>query len=191
MRSLFFDNIPLLGLILGVLFGLGLYYAGATNRVVISNMLKLKDLTLMKIIIFAIGFSMSLLYISVALKIISIDHFSIKPMNIGVILGSAILALGFGMIGLCPGTAIASFGAGYLKSIYVILGGIIGAFLFTIAYSILKSIGLFKEMLGGQTTLFFLSEKYNFIFYGTPWIGVFIGFVLIVVSLIIPYSLEK
>ncbi len=191
MRSLFFDNIPLLGLILGVLFGLGLYYAGATNRVVISNMLKLKDLTLMKIIIFAIGFSMSLLYISVALKIISIDHFSIKPMNIGVILGSAILALGFGMIGLCPGTAIASFGAGYLKSIYVILGGIIGAFLFTIAYPILKSIGLFKEMLGGQTTLFFLSEKYNFIFYGTPWIGVFIGFVLIVVSLIIPYSLEK
>lgn len=191
MRSLFFDNIPLLGLILGVLFGLGLYYTGATNRVVISNMLKLKDLTLMKIIIFAIGFSMSLLYISVALKIISIDHFSIKPMNIGVILGSAILALGFGMIGLCPGTAIASFGAGYLKSIYVILGGIIGAFLFTIAYPILKSIGLFKEMLGGQTTLFFLSEKYNFIFYGTPWIGVFIGFVLIVVSLIIPYSLEK
>lgn len=191
MRSLFFDNIPLLGLILGVLFGLGLYYAGATNRVVISNMLKLKDLTLMKIIIFAIGFSMSLLYISVALKIISIDHFTIKPMNIGVILGSAILALGFGMIGLCPGTAIASFGAGYLKSIYVILGGIIGAFLFTIAYPILKSIGLFKEMLGGQTTLFFLSEKYNFIFYGTPWIGVFIGFVLIVVSLIIPYSLEK
>lgn len=191
MRSLFFDNIPLLGLILGVLFGLGLYYAGATNRVVISNMLKLKDLTLMKIIIFAIGFSMSLLYISVALKIISIDHFGIKPMNIGVILGSAILALGFGMIGLCPGTAIASFGAGYLKSIYVILGGIIGAFLFTISYPILKSIGLFKEMLGGQTTLFFLSEKYNFIFYGTPWIGVFIGFVLIVVSLIIPYSLEK
>lgn len=191
MRSLFFDNIPLLGLILGVLFGLGLYYAGATNRVVISNMLKLKDLTLMKIIIFAIGFSMSLLYISVALKIISIDHFGIKPMNIGVILGSAILALGFGMIGLCSGTAIASFGAGYLKSIYVILGGIIGAFLFTISYPILKSIGLFKEMLGGQTTLFFLSEKYNFIFYGTPWIGVFIGFVLIVVSLIIPYSLEK
>lgn len=191
MRSLFFDNIPLLGLILGVLFGLGLYYAGATNRVVISNMLKLKDLTLMKIIIFAIGFSMSLLYISVALKIISIDHFGIKPMNIGVVLGSAILALGFGMIGLCPGTAIASFGAGYLKSIYVILGGIIGAFLFTISYPILKSIGLFKGMLGGQTTLFFLSEKYNFIFYGTPWIGVFIGFVLIVVSLIIPYSLEK
>ena len=191
MKNLFFDNVPLLGLLLGILFGLGLYYAGATNRVIIANMLKLKDLTLMKIIIFAIGFSMSLLYISVALKIIPIDHFSIKPMNIGVIFGSAILAIGFGMIGLCPGTAVASFGAGYLKSIYVILGGIIGAFLFTFAYPILKSIGLFNNALGGKTTILYLSEKYGFVFHGTPWIGVFIGFVLIAISIVIPYSLTE
>ena len=44
MRHLFFDNVPLLGLMLGLLFGLALYYAGATNRVVISKMLKLQDL---------------------------------------------------------------------------------------------------------------------------------------------------
>lgn len=191
MKSLFFDNIPLLGLLLGILFGVGLYYAGATNRVIISNMLKLKDLILMKIIIFAIGFSMFLLYISVALNIIPISHFNIKPMNIGVIFGSGILAIGFGMIGLCPGTAIASFGAGYLKSIYVILGGIVGAFLFTKLYPIFKSIGLFENVLGGKTTLLFLSEKYNFIFYGTPWIGVFIGFILIILSIIIPADFVK
>lgn len=191
MRSLFFDNIPLLGLILGLLFGLALYYAGATNRVIISKMLKLQDLTLMKIIIFALGFSMSLLYLSVALKLIPLDHFSIKPMNFGVIIGSAILALGFGMIGLCPGTAIASFGAGYLKSIYVILGGLIGAFLFTLCYPVLNSIGLFQKIIGGKTTLLFLSDEYNFLFHGTPWIGVFIGIVLIAISLVIPYSLSK
>lgn len=191
MKNLFFDNVPLLGLLLGILFGLGLYYAGATNRVVISNMLKLKDLTLMKIIIFAIGFSMFLLYISVSLKIIPMDHFSIKPMNIGVIFGSAILAIGFGMVGLCPGTAVASFGAGYLKSIYVILGGIIGAFLFTFTYPILKSIGLFNNVLGGKTTILYLSEKYGFIFHGTPWIGVFIGLILIAISIVIPYSLTE
>lgn len=191
MRNLFFDNVPLLGLILGLLFGLALYYAGATNRVVISKMLKLQDLTLMKIIVFAIGFSMSLLYLSVALNIIPLDHFSIKPMNFGVILGSAILALGFGMIGLCPGTAVASFGAGYLKSIYVILGGLIGAFLFTLAYPVLNSIGLFKNVIGGKATLLFLSEKYNFLFHGTPWIGVFIGIILIAISLAIPYSLSR
>lgn len=191
MRNLFFDNIPLLGLILGLLFGLVLYYAGATNRVIISKMLKLQDLTLMKIIIFALGFSMSLLYLSVALKLIPLDHFSIKPMNFGVIIGGAILALGFGMIGLCPGTAIASFGAGYLKSIYVILGGLIGAFLFTLCYPVLNSIGLFQKIIGGKTTLLFLSDEYNFLFHGTPWIGVFIGIVLIAISLVIPYSLSK
>ena len=37
MKNLFFDNVPLVGLILGILFGLALYYAGATNRVVISK----------------------------------------------------------------------------------------------------------------------------------------------------------
>ena len=191
MENLFFDNVPLLGLILGLFFGMALYYAGATNRVLISKMLKLQDLTLMKIIIFALGFSMSLLYLSVALKLISIEHFSIKSLNLGVIFGSAILALGFGMIGLCPGTAIASFGAGYLKSIYVILGGLIGAFLFTLSYPILNSIGLFENILGGKITLLYLSDKYGFIFYGTPWIGIIIGAILILVSLSIPYSLAS
>lgn len=183
-------NILFLGFIFGLLFGFGLYYAGATNRVVIHKMLKLKDLTLMKIIIFAIGFSISLLYLSVALNIIPLNHFSIKSINFGVVLGSAILAVGFGMIGLCPGTAIASLGAGYLKSIYVILGGLTGAFLFTISYPILNNIGLFKNILGGKTTLLFLSEKYNFIFHGTPWVGVFIGIVLVAISLAVPYSLS-
>ena|GEM_PF-6484374 len=105
-----------------------------------------------------------MLYLSVALNIIPLDHFSIKPMNFGVILGSAILALGFGMI---------------------------GAFLFTLAYPVLNSIGLFKNVIGGKTTLLFLSEKYNFLFHGTSWIGVFIGIVLIAISLAIPYSLSR
>lgn len=191
MKNLFFDNLPLLGLFLGLLFGLALYYAGATNRIVISKMLKLQDLTLMKIIIFAIGFSMFLLYLSVALNIIPMEHFSIKTMNYGVVLGSIILAIGFGMIGLCPGTAVASFGAGYLKSIYVILGGLIGAFVFARSYPVLKSIGFFENILGGKTTLIYIGEKYNYLYHGTPWIGVFIGIVIIVISLAIPYSISK
>lgn len=191
MKHLILGNVPFLGLILGILFGLGLYYAGATNRVVIRNMLNLKDLTLMKIIIFAIGWGMSLTYLGVAFDFIDLGHFSIKTMNLGVILGSFILAFGFGLIGLCPGTAIASFGAGYLKSIYVILGGLVGAFLFTSLYPVFKSIGLFESVLGGKTTLIFLSDNYNFIFHSTPWVGVIIGIVLMFISLMIPHSIKN
>ncbi|MGL4997706.1 YeeE/YedE thiosulfate transporter family protein [Cetobacterium sp.] len=191
MNHLILGNIPLLGLILGILFGMALYYAGATNRIVISNMLKLKDLTLMKIILLAIGFGMTLTYLGVIFGIVSLDHFSIKPMNLGVVLGSGILAIGFGLIGLCPGTAIASFGAGYLKSIYVILGGLVGAFIFTITYPVFKNIGLFKDVYGGKTTLIYLSDKYVFLIGGTPIVGVFIGIAIIIVSFIIPHSLSE
>ncbi|MGL5203039.1 YeeE/YedE thiosulfate transporter family protein [Cetobacterium sp.] len=191
MKHLILGNIPFLGLALGILFGLALYYAGATNRVIITKMLKLKELTLMKIILFAIGWGMSLTYFAVVFKIIDLGHFSIKTMNLGVVFGSFILAIGFGFIGLCPGTAIASFGAGYLKSIYVIIGGLVGAYLFTLSYPILKSIGLFENVLGGKTTLIFLSDKYNFLFKGTPWIGVVIGITLILISIVIPHSIKE
>ncbi|MEG3012922.1 MAG: YeeE/YedE thiosulfate transporter family protein [Cetobacterium sp.] len=191
MNHLFVDNMPLLGIVLGILFGFALFYAGATNRVFIINMLKLKDLTLMKIILLGIGFGMTLTYLGMILKIIPVEHFSIKVMNLGVIFGAGILGVGFGMIGLCPGTAIASFGAGYSKAIYVILGGLVGAFLFTMSYPVLKSIGLFKELFGGKTSLIYISEKYNFLYEGTPWIGVFIGVIIIVISLALPYSFEN
>ncbi|MGL5426375.1 MAG: hypothetical protein ACRDAS_00470, partial [Cetobacterium sp.] len=74
MKHLILGNIPFLGLALGILFGLALYYAGATNRVIITRMLKLKELTLMKIILFAIGWGMSLTYFAVVFKIIDLGH---------------------------------------------------------------------------------------------------------------------
>lgn len=190
MKNLLIDNMPLLGILIGIFFGFALYYAGATNRIYLMKMLKLEDLTLLKIILLGIGFGMSLVYAGRILNFIPIDHFNIKTMNLGVILGAIIFGIGFGIIGLCPGTAIASLGSGYSKSIYVVLGGLVGAFMFTLSYPILKSIGLFEEVLGGKTSLIYITEKYNFLYDGTLWIGVFIGVMIIIISLILPYNLK-
>lgn len=47
----------ILAILLGGFFGFALNYVGATNRTKLKNMLTLRDLTIMKIILFAIGFS--------------------------------------------------------------------------------------------------------------------------------------
>ena len=61
----------------------------------------------MKIILFAIGLAGALIAAANLMGIFNIDHFSIKSMNAGVILGGIIFGLGFGAVGNCPGTALA------------------------------------------------------------------------------------
>ncbi|MGL4568736.1 MAG: hypothetical protein ACRCU6_09455, partial [Fusobacteriaceae bacterium] len=103
----------------GALFGFALYLVGATNRKNLIEMLQLKDLRLMKSILFAIGFASVLIFISFYLGIIPEERFSIKTMYWGVILGAGILAIGFGAIGLCPGTGLGALTSGYWKAIIV------------------------------------------------------------------------
>nr|WP_307775791.1 YeeE/YedE thiosulfate transporter family protein [uncultured Cetobacterium sp.] len=178
-------DVAMVGFFLGILFGIALVYAGAANRFNILSMLKFEDLTLMKVILLAMGVSITLTYMSVLAGIIPLTHFSVKPMNLGVIAGAVIFGLGFGFIGLCPGTTIASLGRGYLKAIYVILGGLVGAIAFTFLYPIFKSIGLFENVLGGKTTLVLLSPNINSLTNFSTVFGVGIGIVFIVLSIII------
>lgn len=184
---MYFMNIDTLkGLLTGILFGVALYIAGATNRNNLLNMLKLKDFSLMKIIIFAIGTATICVHLSLYFGIIPESHFSIKPMYFGVILGAAVLAIGFGMIGLCPGTAICSYASGYKKAMTVIIGGLVGAHIFSKLYGRFESWGLFKEILGGKITVFHISDKINYIFDIGPLGGVAVGVFFIIVSFMLP-----
>ena len=88
--------------ILGIFFGFALQRVGATNPQNIINMLRLKDLHLMKAIFFAIGISSTLLFLMMAAGIIDAGHLSVKSSYIGVILGGALLGLGFAVAGYWP-----------------------------------------------------------------------------------------
>ena len=129
----------LLAVILGGLFGFALYFTGASHPKKLVSMLKLHDISLMKIILFAIGLSSVLLSIANALGILDLSHLSIKSTNLGVLIGGLIFGVGFGWIGSCPGT-------------------------FSATYGFWKSIGLFGVMDLGKMTLFGLSEKYPSLF---------------------------
>ena len=173
----------LLAILLGGFFGFALYYVGATGFSHISKMLRLEDLSLAKIILFAIGFSSVLLSISALLGIFDMSHLSIKAMNLGVIIGGLIFGIGFGGAGTCPGTCVGSVGGifGFKKAISAVIGGLFGAFAFSMLYGSFKDIGLFNTLNYGKITLFNISDKYPSVF-NTGYVGLLVVGILFMIG---------
>ena len=182
----------ILAILIGCMFGFALYYVGAAFPNKLLSMLKLENLVLMKIILFAIGLSSVLLFISNVFGIFEISHLSIKSTNLGVIIGGLIFGVGFGWIGSCPGTCMAATsGKGFKKAIVTVIGGLVGAFMFSITYGFWKSIGVFSTMNLGKVTLFNISEKYPSVM-SIGFSGLLItGLIFIVIALILPEHFRK
>lgn len=141
-----------LAIILGTAFGFALDRAKASNPEKIINMLRLKDFHLMKVILFAIGFSSLFLYILLALNVIDSAHLSVKSSYIGVVVGGAILGVGFAVGGYCPGTSIVAAGRGRKDALIFILGGLLGALAFMLLFGVIKDTALFNQI-GGSISL--------------------------------------
>lgn len=155
----------MIGLFLGMLFGGALYLVGATQSKNIKGMLGLKNIVLIKIIAFGIGFGSFLVGIAIFLGIFDITHFSIKPMHLGVIIGGVIFGLGFGIAGMCPGTCVASSGTNNIvKAIFVVIGGMFGALAYSLSYEFWNKSGIFNVLNFGEMTLFSISQKGDAVF---------------------------
>lgn len=148
-------KILLLALLVGGSFGFILHKVGATSPNKIVGFLRLTDLHLAKVILFAIGFSSLLLFILMALGVIPTSHISVKSAYIGVIVGGAIFGIGFGLGGYCPGTTLAALGAGRKDSFFMILGGLAGAWVYALVYGGLTESmpWLFEKIAGGKVSL--------------------------------------
>jgi len=150
----------ILAIILGAFFGFALQRVGATNPQNIINMLRLKDLHLMKAIFFAIGFSSTLLFLFMAMGIIDSGHLSVKSSYFGVIVGGGLLGLGFAIAGYCPGTSLTALADGRKDALFFSIGGLLGALLYTIVYGSIKDTWLFDTIAGGKVMLATGSEKF-------------------------------
>lgn len=151
----------LLAILLGGFFGFALYYAGASRPNNILSMLQLRNIRLMKIILFAIGLGSTLVSLAVFAGIFPIDHFAVKTGHLGVVIGGIIFGLGFGLGGTCPGTCVAGLGdITFNKAIAAALGGLTGALVFSNVYGLLARTGLFDTWNFGKLTLFRISGKY-------------------------------
>lgn len=176
-----------LAIILGALFGAVLYRTGASSPKKLIAMLRLEDLSIMKIIVFGIGLASVLLSVSGLSGLLNLNHLGIKGTNLGVIIGGLLFGIGFGTVGTCPGTCVAASGSGgYKKAFSAVLGGLVGAWVFSMTYGFWKNAGLFSAMDLGKLTLFRISDAFPSVF-PIGYTGLLIvGLVFIAVAFILP-----
>lgn len=184
----------IMAILIGLIFGFVLQKAGAANPQRIIDMLRLKDLHLMKTILLGIGLSSLLLFTLMALGIVENSNLSVKTAYIGVIIGGAIMGTGWAIAGFCPGTGIVAAGAGRKDALIFILGGLLGAFIFTLNYGLLKSTFLFNKLAGGKATLAATNpEKYITLISSIPSVVIAggVAIVLIFIAWKLPENTEK
>ncbi|MBW2560417.1 MAG: YeeE/YedE family protein [Deltaproteobacteria bacterium] len=143
----------LLAVILGAAFGFVLHRIGASNPHNIINMLRLTDLHLMKTILFGISIASALLFIGLAMGVIEPSHLDVKTSYWGVLLGGIIMGAAWPFTGYCPSTGVAALGDGRKDAGFFVIGGLVGAYLYMLAYAHLQGTFLLKKILGGNVTL--------------------------------------
>lgn len=122
----------LMAAIIGLLFGAVLQRAGASDYDKLTGMLRFSDLSLLKMMLTAIGTAAIGIY---ALSRKGVEHFTIKPLQVLMMgVGGLIFGTGFALNGYCPGTGIIASMEGKKDAIIAMAGGLLGS----LAYAFVK-----------------------------------------------------
>jgi len=100
-----------------------------------------------------------------------------------------IIGMGWAIAGFCPGTGVVAAGAGRRDAIVFVIGGLFGAFIFTLIYGSIKDTFIFNKIGGGTATLADTGiEKYTTLVPAIPPVLLAggIAVVFIIISLILP-----
>jgi uncharacterized membrane protein YedE/YeeE len=120
------------GLIIGALFGAALVITALADPDKIIGTLRLKDLHAMRTI--AVFVLVGILG-TWLLEILGLAHLSIKPAAVvSILIGGALLGIGFGLTGFCPGTGLACAASGRIDALVTVLGMFLGALVFILLY---------------------------------------------------------
>lgn len=118
--------------LLGAVFGFLLQRGGVASYNVIVNQFRLRDFTVLKIMLTAIivgGLGV------LALHSAGLANYHIKAANLlGVVLGAALFGVGMVLYGYCPGTAIAAAAAGSVHALFGLAGLLVGGTLYAFSF---------------------------------------------------------
>ena len=125
------------GFLIGCAFGAILFLGGASSYRKILGTLLLKDMTIIKLMMTAIGVGTLGIYL---LDMGGLANMSVKPAYMwGVIAGGAIFGVGWAVSGYCPGTCIVGTSEGKRDALFTLVGALVGALLFSFAFPILDA----------------------------------------------------
>ena len=123
-------------LVIGILFGIALSKALATDYNTIIDMFLLRNFHLYGVIASAIvTVSVGVaIFKKVRMKDITGKpiEYPTKPAKKGLVFGSALFGIGWALSGTCPGTALTQLGEGKLTAIFTLIGIFVGTYVHSI-----------------------------------------------------------
>lgn len=127
-------------LFLGALFGFLLSRAGATTYDFYAQLFLFQDLQLLWVIATAAGVGAAgtaLLRRSKARALVGGGPIALqgKPWKRGLVAGSLLFGVGWGLAGACPGTALAMLGEGKIGAAFTVGGILVGTWLYGVQLS--------------------------------------------------------
>ncbi|WP_440059612.1 YeeE/YedE thiosulfate transporter family protein [Thermogladius sp. 4427co] len=133
-----------IGIIAGILLAIPLELWNFSDPDTLFRVMAFQDRFLMVCFGFAIGLGAILLY---GLNlIVPSPNFVIKSFFIpGIIVGGLIFGIGVGLAGYFPGTVLIALGQGRRDAVYALLGGLLGAFTWSVIFGSVK--GFFWDTL--------------------------------------------
>jgi hypothetical protein len=127
-----------IGFLTGIAFGAILLRAGASSFTLIIDMLRLKNLTVMKFFFLAIGVGSVGMYIVDSL---GTAHIAIAPFfPLGIIVGGIIFGIGWAVSGYCPGTVLVAMAQGKIDAMVTVLGGLAGALTLALTWDYIEPV---------------------------------------------------
>ncbi|MEX0759147.1 MAG: YeeE/YedE thiosulfate transporter family protein [Tistlia sp.] len=118
----------LLGLIFGFCFGFLLQKGGVAKFDVLIGQLLLEDFTVLKVMLTAVLVGMIGVWTLHGLGLVQLH---VKPTRYAAnVVGGLVFGAGFALAAYCPGTGAAALGQGNFDALAVMLGMVLGAFVF-------------------------------------------------------------
>jgi len=139
----------ILALVFGFAFGWLLHRGKVTDYNVIINQFRLRDFTVLKVMLTAIvvGGVGVLVFTELGMA-----KWHVRDANmLGTIIGAALFGIGMVLYGYCPGTGVAAIGAGSIHALIGAFGMIAGAILYALSFDWVKSSILSVGKLGKVT----------------------------------------